>query len=657
VENKQLLSIYTTSKSIGFMACYNGKLEAKKVRYNDGDTIRAIKEGLEYYKRNFKFKAEKVIIASSIANDIIVNREGVKTALIVTSGFKDLLKIGRRSRNTLYDFMPEIKEHVVQKKNIFEVEERVSSSGEVEIELNKKQFKTIIKNIINNGYRAVAIGFINSLVNNQNEQAAIVALRKSGLPYTLSSEISTHYREYERISTAVLNSYIYEPVKNFLTEVKDLFEEETEIKIMETNGGVSLFSNFRYKDAIQTLFSGKIASLIGAKTISKELRANKIITFDMSSSSSDISIFDEQITLTSQMKVDDLPIRIPSVLLRTIGQGVLSTVEKVDKGIKLDLENKYLGEEYRPTLSDISIYLGYIDSTTEERDTIVEKIKLYFNDIDDESIDSYVEGVFKMAVAKFSRHMRKLAAKRGYDTKEFNLLASGSMAGIFSTSIAENLSSEEIIIPNKNGFFSVVGMLYTNTIKDSSKLILRRVRPSKQFDFEEFEDLFNELKKEVKNKLINEKIFDENIKFYNLLDIRYEDETYEMTIPFSRDFIDKFHKEHQKLYGYFLKNSLLEIVRIRVRGLGIEKKPNLRRIEVNDYIKVSKPKYERKQKAIFNGETLNIPIYKKETLPINTLIKGPAIIMEYGATTLVSPKFVASVDKHKNIIIRYKAKY
>lgn len=657
MENKQILSIYATSDSVGFVACYNGKLETKKIRYSNGETIEAIKEGIEYYKRNFKFKAEKLIVASSIANDIIVNRKGVKTALVVTSGFKDLLKIGRRSRNTLYDFMPQIKPHVVQKKNIFEVEERVNSKGEVEIPLNKKQFKTIIKNIINNGYRAVAVGFINSLVNNENEKAAILALKKSGIPYTLSSDISTHYREYERISTAVLNSYIYEPVKNFFTEVKDLFDEDIEIKIMETNGGVSLFSNFRYKDAIQTLFSGKIASLIGAKTVSTELAMPKIITFDMSSSSSDISIFDDQITLTSQMKVDELPVRIPSVLLRTIGQGALSTVETVYKGIKLDLENKYLGQDYRPTLKDISIYLGYLDSTKEEKKEVVKNVKDYFSHINKLELNSYIEGVFKMAVAKFSRHMRKLAAKRGYDTKEFNLLATGSMAGLFSTSIAENLSSEEIIIPNKNGFFSVVGMLYTNTIKDSSKLMLRRVRPSRQFDFEEFDELFSELKKEVKNKLINEKIFDENIKFYNLLDIRYEDETYEMTIPFTRDFMEKFHKEHQKLYGYYLKNSLLEIVRIRVRGLGIEKKPNLRRIEVDDYIKIDKPKYEKKQKAIFGGEEYNIPIYKREILPINTLIKGPAIIKGYGSTTLVSPKFVASIDKHKNIIIRYKAKY
>jgi N-methylhydantoinase A len=657
VENKQILSIYATSNSIGFMACHNDKLEAKKIRYENDNKIEAIKEGIEYYKMNFKFKADKVIIASTTANDIITQRKGVKTALIVTSGFKDLLKIGRRSRNSLYDFMPQIKEHVVSRENIFEVEERVNADGSIETELNKKQFKSIIKNILNNGYRAVAVGFINSLVNNENEQATLSILRKSGLQYTLSSEISTYYREYERISTAVLNSYIYEPVKNFLTEVSELFDENVDIKIMETNGGVTSFSNFRYKDAIQTLFSGNIASLVGARTISKELRNPKIITFDMSSSSSDISIFDDQITLTSQMKIDDLPVRIPSVLLRTIGQGGLSTVEKLDKGIKLDLENKYIGEEYHPTLKDISTYLGYIDSESEEKEQISIKIKNYFSTINDIEINKYVEGVFKMAVAKFSRHMRKLAAKRGYDTKEFNLLTTGSMSGIFSTSIAENLSSEEIIIPYKNGFFSVLGMLHTNVIKDSSKLMLKRVRPSKQFDFDEFNEVFETLKKEVKNKLIKEKIFDENIKFYNLLDIRYEDESYEMTIPFTKDFIDKFHKEHQKLYGYYLKNSLLEIVRIRVRGLGVEIKPNLKRVNVNDYIKTNTPKYEKKQKAIFDGKEQNIPIYKRENLPINTLIKGPAIIKEYGSTTLISPKFVASIDKYKNIIIRYKAKY
>ena len=657
MNGKQILSIYTTSGSVGFIAYQNGRLEPKKIKHEPGESIKAIQEGIEYFKGNFKFKADKVIIASTIANDTIVNRKGVKTALVVTAGFRDLLKIGRRSRNTLYDFMPKIKPHVTQGKSIFEVEERTDSNGNIEKKLNKKQFKTIIKNIINNDHRAVAVGFLNTLVNDKNEQDTIAILRKAGLPYTISSGISSHYREYERISTAVLNSYIYEVVKNYFTEIKDLFPEETEIKIMETNGGVSLFKNFEYSDAIKTLFSGKIASLIGARTISKNLNHPKIITFDMTSSSSDISIFDDHITLTSQMKVDDLPIRIPSVLLRTIGQGGNSTVETVDRGIKLDLENKYLGEEYRPSLKEISIYLGYMDGEREELKTITKNIQSYFENIEPENLDSYIEGIFKMAAAKFSRHMRKLAAKRGYDTKEFNLLASGSMSGVFASSIAEKLSSEEIIIPNKNGFFSVIGMLHTNIIKDSSKIILKRVRPSKQFDFDEFEKPFQILKDNVKNKLIKENVFDENIKFYKLIDIRYEDETYEITIPFTEDFIDKFHKEHQKLYGYFLKNSLLEIVRIRVRGLGIEPQLNFRRLEINDYIKADKPKYEKVQKAIFNGKKYNIPVFKKETLPINTLIKGPAIIKENGSTTLVSPKFIATIDKYKNIIIRYKAKY
>ena len=657
MKNNEVLSIYATSESVGLMAYFDGKLEAKKIRYYDNDTVKAIKEGLEYYKNNFRFTPKKVIIASTIANDIIVKRQGVKTALIVTSGFKDLLKIGRRSRNTLYDFMPSIKPHVVDRKNIFEVDERVNANGKIEEPLNKKQFKTIIKNILNNGYRAVAVGFINSIVNPENELATIQILKKAGIPYTLSSEIFAHFREYERISTAALNSYIYEPVNNFFNNIKELFDEDTEIKIMETNGGVSLYKNFSYKDAIRTLFSGKIASLIAAKNISAQLKNPKIITFDMTSFSSDISIFDDQITLTGQMKIDELPVRIPSVLLRTIGQGSISTVEKVDGGIKLDLENKYLGYEYRPSLDDIAGYLGYREISKENRKTITEKINKYFNHISENDMPKYIEGIFKVATAKFSRQMRKLAAKRGYDTKEFKLLVSGSKAGIFATSIAENLSSEEIIVPNKNGFFSTTGMLYTNTIKDASMLLLKRIRPSKQFDFDEFDELFNKLKKEVKNKLINEKIFDDNIKFYYLLDMRYEDETYEITIPYTRDFVNKFHKEHQKLYGYFLKNSLLEIVSIKVRGLGIEEKPLLKRVDINDYLNKEKPDYHALQNAYFDGKKLHLPIYKKEDLHVNTVIKGPAIIKDYGSETLLSPKFIASVDKYKNIIIRYKAKY
>ncbi len=645
-----ILSVYLTSKGASFIAYKDGEMIPLKLNNYNKSMLELFRDGLSFYKSKF-FMPSEVILTSSISNETIINRTGSKTALITTKGFEDILHIGRRGRNTLYNFKPKLKQHLLDFNDIYEIPERTLASGDVLEEVKGKNARVVIRTIEKAGYEAVAVSFLHSLKNAYNEEKVASLLDKYNMDYNISAYTSSEYREYERTSTTVLSSYITPKLKEFISEIKEMIPENSILRVMGARGGVSSSEKFLFKNAIQMLFSGQVASLLGAKQVAKKLKIKKVITFDIGNNDTNISMFDEHITVTNHVRIDDLPTMISSLFIRTIGEGVDSrSYLGFDKAIKVELFPDKSVTEYRPTLKDVLVFLGYMSVSEEEKESIFSNLEEYFKDkVESHELKYYIEGIFHISATQMGRHIRKIAAKRGYRLYDFTLLAFGSIGGIYASTIADELKIPEMIIPRYSGLFSAYGILNSNVIRDRNNTLVKLIRPSNN-EYEELNSVFKSLKAGVKKDLLNEGVPESKIKMFPLVDIRYEGQTNELTIPFTERFVDEFHEKHDDLYGYYFKNSLLEIVNVRVRGVG-----KLDKLEENIFLKkTGEPRDIGKKELIFNGEKYQVPCYQRESLVLNHYIKGPAIIDDYGATTVVFPNFEVRLDELGNIIMTRK---
>lgn len=653
----KILSVYTGNTFTDFVAYDYGKITPLKLNADEGTPEEMILKGIAHFQKQ-GFVPEILFLATNFTNNLIKNRQGVKTALITSQGFKDMIYIGRRTTQTLYTLNPEIPANILAREDVFEVDERILYNGTIEKTLNRKSARNLIKNIIAQGYESIAVSLINSPQNDQHERDLASILKKQPITYTISSEISGEHREYERTSTTLLNAYITPKLKQFVTTIQEALPPQCQLKIMQVNGGLSDATITAKNRGIKTLFSGQTGAVIGARNLSKRMKLSKIITFDMGASSTNVSIFDDQITLTSQMKIDQLPIRIPSVMIRTLGPGG-SSLSQMNPEMPLKVYFEPVSQHEReilPSVIDATTHLGYLDQEHILKPSTIDPSQKINNYIKQQKLavtaDQYAEGVYEISGVKVARYLSNVATRRGYDPRDFTLIAMGGLGGIHAGSIAKELDISKIIIPKYAGLASAYGMLSAKTIKDSAKTVLKVIRPSKNHDFEYLKTELNKLTIEIKKELLAENVPESQVQIYHLVDMRYEGESEEITLPFSTDLINDFHKGHQKRYGSYLKNSLIEIITIRVRGIGLRKQILF---DENQMVPESTVLNTVKEKELlFDGELYKTPCYIREQLPKHVYFDGPALIFEYGATTLVPPDFEATVDYLDNIILAKK---
>ncbi len=637
----KILSINSKEGITRFMAYHNQRAELLSIK---NESLRAIKEGISYFKSK-GFVPDLVILSTSTGNKTIENRTGAKVALMTTAGFKDLIQIGRKKRNSIYSLHPKITPHVVTPKSSFEIEERTLYNGKVERDTDKKEVKTIAKTILLHEFESVAVSLINSHLNSLNEKEISAILDKMEIPHTISSDISPEYREYERTSTTLLNAYIIPVMTKYFNTVKSFLEPNTDLKLMQSNGGIIDFEKIK-NAPIQTLFSNEVAAIVGVKNIAKKTGYNKLVTVDIGGDTITISVFDEHITLTNQMQIDNLPIQNTSVLIRTIGKGGKAEAKITDDNfLKIDLFPSNTDKSIKlPTLKDAFIHLGYLEGE------LSSDIVTYFKNFKIKNHNEYIEGIVQITAVEIARKIKNFIARKGFNLSEFKLMFYGQFGGIMSTYIAQELGIDDIIIPVFSNYFANYGMLYANIVKDKSMSVLKVVRPAKIHDFEDLKKNYRVLINELKEELLTEGIQENKMKFHVLMDMRYEGESQELTIPFTESIVEDFHSEHHRLCGYYLKNSLLELVTLRVRAIGY-----LNSIKNITNITIENDKKNIKTKKIFvDGQQKEFSVFKKETLTKNSSIETPVLIIDNNSTIMVPSSFNAKTDNFENIILTKK---
>jgi N-methylhydantoinase A len=640
-----------------FVLYKDGEIHIRKIPSSPKNPADAVLKGLKIWEN--VSGERQVIHGSTVATNTLLERKGAKTALITTKGFEDILEIGRQNRAQLYNLFVDKVVPLVQKRYRFGVEERTIGTGEILKQADPASFADIIQNIQQEGIESIAICLLFSYANPKNECIIYKSFAKTGISVSVSHRILPEYREYERCSTTVVNAYISPIMERYISHLEANIGSG-DLCIMQSNGGFISAKKAKEKP-IRTVLSGPAAGVVGAFEVAKAAGYDKIVTLDMGGTSTDVSLCYENLMITTESSIDCIPINIPMINIHTVGAGG-GSIAFVDEGGSLRVGPRSAGADPGPvcygrgvdlTVTDANLYLGrllpdYFLGGDMVLDSIrVEKLMGEFGSHLNLSPHRTAEGIIDVVNAAMERAIRVVSIEKGYDTREFALVSFGGGGGLHACELAKSLSIPQVLIPKNPGLLSAFGMLICDVVKDYSQSVLIR---DEGMQFEEIEEMFAPLIDQGVEEMSAEHIPLERLSIERSLDMRYVGQSYEISIPFKEDYIDRFNKLHKKAYGYSDVERPCEIVNLRVRIVGNLSKPKLKEERLKGENSASASLGQRI--ITYKGESIPFELFIRKKLSAGNRVEGPAIILEYSSTVLVPPGFSCNVDRFGNLVMK-----
>ncbi|MDX1387365.1 MAG: hydantoinase/oxoprolinase family protein, partial [bacterium] len=360
-----LLAIDTGGTFTDFFLITPQGIHTHKVLSTPQDPSQAILKGIRELGED---RAGEIIHGSTVATNAFLERKGARVGLITTAGFEDVIEIGRQNRPHLYDFNTSRTPNLVAKNHRWGLGERVNARGKVQQALNPKELRSLVQKIKNSPVESLAVVLLFSYANDGHEKKTGAALKKLGIPVSLSSDICREYREYERSSTTCINAYVAPIMSRYLGRLKKKLGHQ--VRIMQSNGGVLSIDEASH-ESVRTLLSGPAGGALGAQRIAKQAGIDKVMTLDMGGTSSDVTLIAGDIELTSEAVVGAYPIKSPMIHIHTIGAGGGSIAQR-DAGGALQVGPQSAGADPGPicygrggrqiTITDAHLWLGRLDA-------------------------------------------------------------------------------------------------------------------------------------------------------------------------------------------------------------------------------------------------------------------------------------------------------
>jgi N-methylhydantoinase A/oxoprolinase/acetone carboxylase beta subunit len=610
----------------------DGRLESFKMRSNPAAPAAVILEGIQ--RATGGGRAE-VVHGSTVATNALLERKGARTAFVTTDGFTDLVFIGRQNRPHLYNLAPPLRRPLLPASLCFGVRERTyADAGQAIRAPAKLELQRLKRRLAAQQAESVAICFLHSYRNAANEQSAADALG-DGFYLSVSHEVVPEYREYERASTTLINAYVGPLMDAYLSEL-----EAYDIAIMQSNGGHITAREAR-RHAVRTILSGPAGGVVGATAVARASGFARVLGFDMGGTSTDVSLADGRPRLTTEASVDGFPIRVPVLDIHTVGAGG-GSLARVDEGGLLRVGPESAGADPGPacygkgdraTVTDAHVVLGRIARDqflggemridVGRAEAAVDRIA---SQIATDRIRA-AEGILRVANANMERAIRVVSVERGHDPRDFALVGFGGCGGLHSCEIAAELGISVVIVPQMAGALSALGMLLADRARDYSANAL---------DCPDIDARFRELEHNARKDM-------PGCKLERSADLRYIGQSYELNVPWRpRDFARPFHAEHEKIYGYSDRERAVEIVTVRVKAAIELVKPAIRRDP-------GAGAGEGVRRVRVGGKWLRVPVYQRAELTAKPA-KGPALVIDYGSTTLIPPGWQFILDEAGNLI-------
>jgi N-methylhydantoinase A len=657
------------------------RLRMLKVFSTPADPSRAIVDAI----RTIATEAEFILLhGTTVGTNTLLERKGARTALVTTAGFEDAIEIGRQARPKLYDFFFDRIEPLVGKDLRFGIGERTAATGEVLTEPTPAELKKLAERVAAVKPESVAISLLFSFANAKNEQAVAESLGALGVPLSISHQILPEFREYERTSTVVINAYLQPVMRRYLENMERALRGQgsedsgqasgsrlpsarlpdkrgaPKIFVMQSSGGITALATAA-REPVRTVLSGPAGGVVGAAATARGSGYENIIAFDMGGTSTDVSLVEGAIKTASDAQIAGLPISVPMLDIHTVGAGGGSLARFDAAGVlRVGPESAgadpgpiCYGRGVQPTVTDANLLLGRLQPTKflggqftldlkRTRQVTQEWLTKQGSNL---TLEKFAAGVVRVVNATMEKAIRVVSIERGRDPRRFTLVAFGGAGGLHACALAEALSIPHVIVPAFPGALSALGILWSDVVKDYSRTVLWRV--AREIPLAKLSQDFSALEQAAAQDFAREG-WDGTSHFHRTVDLRYRGQGYELNLPLTRNLLREFEREHQRRYGYTHAKREIEIVTLRLRGI-------LKSSRSHAAAGAGAGKFSRRSasetRVVFGGGRVKTQIYAREELGTRKSFRGPAIVTEYSATTVVPPGKKFRIDDFGNLII------
>jgi N-methylhydantoinase A len=614
----------------------------------------------------------RLVHGTTVGTNAVLERRGARVGLVTTAGFRDLIEIGRTKRNIPALFVPTFvrPRPLVDRRLRFEVVERLGADGTVLVPLDAGSVERAIDAALAAGAEAIAVCLLHAYLDPAHERAVADAVkgRRPGLPVSCSADVVAEYREFERFSTTVLNAYLQPLMDAYLSGLEERLVAAgyTHGVLTVASSGGTMTTETARRLPVKTVFSGPAGGVSQACFVGAATGIRDLITYDMGGTSTDVCLVRDLAPLTtSDGMIGAFPVKVPQIDMHTVGAGG-GSIAWVDVDGSLQVGPRSAGAQpgpaayglggAEPTVTDANVVLGRIGTTRRLGGTIAidpQRARAAVAGLARRlpgalTVETLAEGILDIAVAKMTSAIREISIQRGHDPRDFTLVAFGGAGPMHALDLAAEMEIPRVLVPRHPGNFSALGLLASDIKHDD---VRTRVGPLRE-RVAVLDDLFAEMEGAARHQLELEGFAPDRQRLLRSLDLRYRGQAFELSVPLGAGAVAleaierEFHRRHQATYGHATPGATVELVNARLAACGIVPKPAPgphRATAAGDPLLERRPVW-------FDGIPHDGPVWERDRLPVGAVVAGPAIVEEFGATTVVPPGWRGAVDAHGNLL-------
>lgn len=646
-----IIGIDTGGTFTDFVLLRDGKLSVHKVLSTPDAPERAILQGLN--DMGLLDQEMRMVHGSTVATNAALEGKGVRTAFITNRGFADLLSIGRQNRRELYNLQPEPEAQPVPQSLCLETAGRLDADGNLIEPLSDDDLDLLSQQLEALKPEAVAVCLLFSYLDDSAEQA-IARMLPHNVFRSLSSEVLPEIKEYERAMATWLNAWIGPRVQGYLLRLTESLPAAS-VAVMQSSGE-TLAAEQAAQQAVRMLLSGPAGGLVAARYMGKKAGIDKLLTFDMGGTSTDVALIDGDPRLTSEGRIGPYPVSVPMVDMHTIGAGG-GSIAWLDEGGMLQVGPESAGADpgpaayarggKNPTVTDANLVLGRLradDFLGGDMSLDLDAARRVIKSLADKmscSLEEAALGIVRIANAHMVKALRTISVQRGIDPRGFSLVSFGGAGGLHVCALAEALGLQKAMVPIQGGVLSALGMILARPGRQLSRTSQMSLSDA---DEHELLSIYDEIERQGIKALEDEGVAREECEFSRSMDLRYQGQAYTLNLPFSglHEMPEKFHNRHEERYGHAL-DVPVELVNLRSQVAGPVKHIELTSKadgdgHVEEYVSLV-------------GVEQGVPLYRRPNLKAGQMIQGPALITERVSTSWLSEGWQAEVDDLGNLLL------
>jgi N-methylhydantoinase A len=659
-----------------------GEISIAKIASTPDDPSRAILAGLEALLASVT-EADEIgyfCHGTTVGTNALLEGKGVRTALLVTEGFRGIYPVGEQARpygTAIFDVMYDKPAPLVPSRLTGEVKERIDFRGNVLRALDETALRETVRALKAQNIESIAVCLLFSFLHPEHEARVrdIVLEEIPDCSVSLSCEVLPQIREYYRLSTTVINAYLQPILARYIAQLDRRLAAAGIVTrqkyIMQSNGGMATFAAAARR-AVTTVLSGPAGGVTAGVLACGMSGSANIITFDMGGTSCDVALIkDGEPLLSSRGKIEGRDLAVPMLDINTVSAGG-GTVATVDRFGVLQVGPQSAGAVpgpacygrggETPTITDCNLVLGYLGEdnflggrmrldAAKARAAIEAAVAKPLG-LD---VAEAAEGIVRVIDVKMEEAIKAISTMRGHDLRDFMLLAFGGAGPLHAGRIARDLGMAGVIVPLYPGVFSAIGLLLSDVKHD---YIRSKLSPLSEVTPADVNGMFERMVAQALEELRDDGFAANHIRIERALDMRYAGQGYEIAVPCPvqplqeadlRQLRATFDQQHRAMFGHMAPQEPVEIVSFRVRGIGLVAPVEMPKFKPAGTT-LGDARHERRR-VRFDGRELDCPVYQRERLDVGLTVAGPAVLDQFDCTTVICPGQTARVDEWKNLIV------